>query len=108
VATCVREASRACSKEEFVSKLGGTLQEANESRRSLGLLREECGIGADLIAPLEFEFAELIRFLRHDKHNKRQPIQKEKPENRTAKPEFQFSAFLIFVCPSSSFSILVV
>src|ERR1035438_5920164 len=44
VAAHTREASRARSDEEFVSKLGGALQEADESQMWLELLREECGI----------------------------------------------------------------
>jgi four helix bundle protein len=45
VAAHVREASRARSDNEFVSKLGGALQEADESILWLELLREECGTG---------------------------------------------------------------
>ena len=44
VAAHVREASRARSNEEFVSKLGGALQEADESQMWLELLREDCGV----------------------------------------------------------------
>ncbi len=60
VAAHVREASRARSNEEFVSKLGGALQEADESSLWLELLREECGISAALSQPLEDESSELI------------------------------------------------
>ncbi len=56
----IREASRARSDEEFVSKLGGALQEADESALWLELLREECGIDAALTKPLEQESSELI------------------------------------------------
>src|ERR1035437_7875120 len=55
----VREASRARSDDEFVSKLGGALQEADESSLWLELLREECGIDAGLTQPLESESSEL-------------------------------------------------
>jgi len=48
VATHVREASRARSEEEFASKLGGALQEADESQLWLELLREECSIPPSL------------------------------------------------------------
>ena len=41
VAAQVREASRARSDAEFISKLGGALQEADESTLWLELLREE-------------------------------------------------------------------
>ncbi len=56
----VREASRARSPAEFVSKIGGALQEADETALWLELLREECGIDASLTAPLEAESSELI------------------------------------------------
>jgi four helix bundle protein len=60
VAAHVREASRARSDDEFVSKLGGALQEADESALWLELLREECGIEAALTKPLEVESSELM------------------------------------------------
>ena len=60
VAAHIREASRARSDDEFVSKLGGALQEADESMLWLELLREECGIEAALTQPLEAESSELI------------------------------------------------
>lgn len=60
VAAHVREASRARSDEEFVSKLGGALQEADESQLWLELLREECGIEPVLTVPLENEAGELM------------------------------------------------
>ena len=58
VAAHVREASRARSNEEFVSKLGGALQEADESQLWLELLREDCGIAGT--APIEKEADELM------------------------------------------------
>jgi len=60
VAAHVREASRARSDEEFASKLGGALQEADESQLWLELLREECGIAPALTEPLEKEASEFI------------------------------------------------
>jgi len=60
VAAQVREASRARSEDEFVSKLGGALQEADESALWLELLREECGIAPALTTPLEKEASELM------------------------------------------------
>jgi four helix bundle protein len=63
VAAHVREASRARSDEEFVSKLGGALQEADESQMWLELLREECGIDPALTKPLEKEADELMAIL---------------------------------------------
>lgn len=63
VAAHVREASRARSAEEFVSKLGGALQEADESVLWLELLREDCGIEPALTQPLEAEASELLAII---------------------------------------------
>jgi four helix bundle protein len=60
VAAQVREACRARSAPEFASKLGGALQEADETALWLELLREKCGIAASLTHPLEAESNELI------------------------------------------------
>jgi four helix bundle protein len=60
VAAHVRKASRARSESEFVSKIGGAAQEADESGLWLELLREECGIDASLTKLLETESAELL------------------------------------------------
>jgi len=60
VAAHVREASRARSNDEFVSKLGAALQEADESALWLELLREECGVEPKLAQPLEQEASELM------------------------------------------------
>lgn len=60
VAAHVREASRARSTEEFVSKLGGASQEADESQMWLELLREDCGIASTDTLPIEKEAGELI------------------------------------------------
>jgi four helix bundle protein len=60
VAAHVREASRARSNEEFVSKLGGALQEADESQMWLELLREDCGVASADTLPMEKEADELI------------------------------------------------
>jgi len=60
VAAHVREASRARSDDEFVSKLAGALQEADESCLWLELLREECSIDPALTKPLENEASELM------------------------------------------------
>ena len=53
-------AARARSEAEFVSKLGGALQEADETQLWLELLREECGIDCSLTTPIEQEAGELI------------------------------------------------
>ena len=63
VAAHVREASRARSDEEFVSKLGGALQEADESQMWLELLREECGIAPAATVPMEKEADELMAIM---------------------------------------------
>ena len=63
VAAHVREASRARSEAEFIAKLGGALQEADESQLWLELLREECGISASETQPLEQEASELIAIM---------------------------------------------
>jgi len=54
------DGAAARSDDEFVSKLGGALQETDESSLWLELLREECGIGSNLTEPLELESSELI------------------------------------------------
>jgi four helix bundle protein len=60
VAAQIREGSRARSDDEFVSKLGGALQEADESQLWLELLREECAIEPKLTQPREQESGELV------------------------------------------------
>ena len=63
VAAHIREASRARTNAEFVSKLGGALQEADAATLWLELLREDCGISDHLTAPNEKESHELIAFM---------------------------------------------
>ena len=63
VAAHVREASRARSDDEFTSKLGGALQEADESTLWLELLRESCGIAPEETLPLEKEATELMAIM---------------------------------------------
>jgi four helix bundle protein len=63
VAAQVREASRARSNEEFVSKLGGALQEADESQLWLELLRDECGITPADTLPMAKEADELMAIM---------------------------------------------
>jgi len=60
VAAHVREAARARSVAEFISKLDGGIQEADESDLWLTLLRDDCGIRNDDVAPLLGETDELI------------------------------------------------
>ena len=63
VAAQIREASRARSESEFISKLGGAVQEADESLLWLELLREECRIDMSLTTHLENELSELIAIM---------------------------------------------
>src|SRR5664280_2163203 len=63
VAAHTREASRARSNEEFASKLGGALQEIDESQMWLELLREECGIAPADTLPMEKEADELMAIM---------------------------------------------
>ena len=63
VAAHVREASRARSNDEFSSKLGGAIQEADESALWLELLREYCNLDPSLTEPLEKEASELIAIM---------------------------------------------
>lgn len=63
VAAHVREASRARSDAEFVSKLGGALQEADETQLWLELLTEECGTDSSTVAAIHTEAGELISIM---------------------------------------------
>jgi four helix bundle protein len=75
VAAHLREASRARSDAEFVSKLGGALQEADETTLWLELLREECGISGHLTESLEKESDELMAIFRTMiKHTVERPV----------------------------------
>jgi four helix bundle protein len=60
VAANVREASRARSVAEFISKLDICVQEPDETDLWLTLLRDDCRISADDVAPLLSETDELI------------------------------------------------
>ena len=63
VAAQVRESNRARSVAEFVAKLGGAIQEADETMLWLELLGEECGIRDALADDLRLESSELIAIL---------------------------------------------
>lgn len=63
VAAHVREASRARSDDEFISKLGGALQEADETQLRMELLREDCGVPTIRTQPIEQEAGELIAIM---------------------------------------------
>jgi four helix bundle protein len=60
VAANYREASRARSDAEFVSKTDQCAQEADESALWLELLRDDCNIRSDQVAHLIHESDELI------------------------------------------------
>ena len=60
VAANYREASRARSAEEFLSKIEICSQEADETQLWLELLRDECGISSQRIDPIWKEADELI------------------------------------------------
>lgn len=63
VAAHCREASRARSEAEFVSKLGGALQECDEAQLWLEYLRDDCGILSAKVDPMWVEADELIAIL---------------------------------------------
>ncbi len=63
VAAHIREASRARSSAEFISKVGGAIQELDEAQLWLELLREECGIPPENTRALEIEASELIAIM---------------------------------------------
>ena len=63
VAAQLREASRARSIEEFSSKVGGALQEADEVQFWLELLRDDCRIGSVELNSAHREAGELVAIL---------------------------------------------
>lgn len=60
VAAHVREASRARSDAEFYAKIGGALQEADETQMWLELLKDDCGIPGEWVDWLHTESEQLI------------------------------------------------
>jgi four helix bundle protein len=60
VAANHREASRARSKAEFISKIEQCAQEADESQLWLELLQDDCGVPAKDVGPIWQEADELI------------------------------------------------
>ena len=89
VAAHVREASRARSDEEFVSKLRGALQEADESALWLELLREDCGIAPSDTLPMEEEANELMAIMTTmiNRTREKQKLGKQKAEMNRAGEE---------------------
>lgn len=63
IAANYREASRARSTAEFVSKIESCAQEADESLLWLELLKDDCGIGGDEIDRLLDETGQLLAIL---------------------------------------------
>jgi four helix bundle protein len=78
----LNEASRARSGDEFVSKLGGALQEADESQLWLELLREECAIAQTDTLPMEKEADELMAIMNTIINNTKNKVEIKKSENR--------------------------
>ncbi len=60
VAANYREASRARSNVEFISKIEQCAQEADESQLWLELLHEDCGVAHEIVEPVWNEAEELI------------------------------------------------
>ena len=60
VAANTREAARARTAQEFISKLGIATQEADESALWLELLKEDCQIDSEKIDPLLDETNQFI------------------------------------------------
>src|SRR3954452_10919088 len=60
VAANLREASRARTRPEFISKLEVCIQEADETDLWLQLLRDDCGVTSETLALLLIETNELI------------------------------------------------
>lgn len=76
VAAQVREASRARSDSEFTSKLGGALQETDETQLWPELLQEECGVNGDAITAVKKEAGELMVILTTMIHRTRQRLER--------------------------------
>ena len=72
VAAHIREASRSRSDAEFISKLGGALQELDESQLWLELLQEECRISPLTTTSQQQEASELIAIMTTMIHRTRQ------------------------------------
>lgn len=62
VAGNYREASRARSNAEFISKIETCSQEADETDLWLELLEDDCGISSELVTWLRQETNELLNF----------------------------------------------
>ena len=60
VAANYRESSRARSTDEFIAKIELCAQEGDESQLWLELLRDDCGVAAEIVGPVWKEADELI------------------------------------------------
>ena len=60
VAANYRESSRARSTDEFIAKIELCAQEGDETQLWLELLRDDCGVAAEMVDPVWKEADELI------------------------------------------------
>ena len=90
VAAHVREASRARSDEEFMSKLNGALQETDDNQMWLELLREECGTAPADTLPLEKEAGELMTIMTSmiNRAIEKQKMEEKKRESEAKKLKY--------------------
>src|ERR1017187_9650462 len=77
VAANYREASRARSDAEFISKIEQCAQEADESQLWLELLQDDCGVPAIDVEPIWREADELIAIFVTMSTNTKYRVQKE-------------------------------
>jgi four helix bundle protein len=77
VAANYREASRARSEAEFISKIEQCTQEADESQLWLELLRDDCGVLATRVEPIWQEADELIAVFVTMSANTKRRVQSE-------------------------------
>jgi four helix bundle protein len=75
VAANYREASRARSDAEFISKIEQCAQEADESQLWLELLQDDCGVPASDVEPIWKEADELIAIFVTMSMNTKQRVQ---------------------------------
>jgi four helix bundle protein len=76
VAANYREASRARSEAEFISKVEQCAQEADESQLWLELLQDDCGVPANNVEPIWKEADELIAIFVTMSMNTKQRLQR--------------------------------
>lgn len=72
-----REASRARSEAEFISKIEQCAQEADESQLWLELLQDDCSVPAKNVEPIWREADELIAIFITMSKNTKQRVQSE-------------------------------